>query len=305
MLRKTLADSSSRKTTQKAEAASKAFGRFGMRIFLPKVMDQPHSHSHVEVNYIRNARLHYLVDGRSVVVDSDTFIVFWANVPHQLIAVEASGTAPAKLSNIYVPLDTFLFMHHIQELQVQILNGAMIIVPGELYSQETLQRWYEDYCSHSLDRIEIVLLEINALFRRMLFRPLAFLRQPWREFALTSDTAAGHIHHVVEMVGFILDNLEKPLTNTAISKVTGLHSNYAHLLFSKTMKITPKQFIIRMRLLRARSLLLEGKMPIASVAFECGFNSMTQFYEHFSNAYGTTPLTLRKKSFGREMLVQK
>ena len=69
-----------------------------------------------------------------------------------------------------------------------------------------------------------------------------------------------HIRHAIEMVRFILENLDKPLRNAEITAVTGLHENYAIALFSRIMRIPPRQFLVRMRLMRARALLVESSM---------------------------------------------
>lgn len=275
-------------------ARTKAFGRFGMRIFKPTLMDRPHWHGHVEANFIRNARMHYVLDGENVIVEPDTLVIFWANVPHQLVAVEPTSEKAPELTNIYLPLDVFLFMPHIQELQVNILTGGMIIVPSDIFDFSKLKRWYVDYRSHNAEHIDVVMMEINALLRRTSLTPFIYLRKPWRENVGTSTQAAIHVRHVVNMVRHILENIEKPLNSEDVAKVTGLHTNYALSLFSKTMLISPKQFIIRMRLVRARSMILESKMAIASIAVECGFNAISQFYDHFSKAYATTPQSLRK-----------
>jgi transcriptional regulator GlxA family with amidase domain len=49
-----------------------------------------------------------------------------------------------------------------------------------------------------------------------------------------------------------------------------------------------------MRLIRARSLLFEGNLSIANVAFQSGFASQSQFYAHFRSAYGITPREMRQ-----------
>ena len=55
-----------------------------------------------------------------------------------------------------------------------------------------------------------------------------------------------------------------------------------------------RRFIIRMRLMRARALLTEGNATVASVALQAGFQSLSQFHDHFRRAYGTTPQALRE-----------
>jgi AraC family transcriptional regulator, melibiose operon regulatory protein len=277
-------------------ARSKAFGRFGMRIFSPLIMVEPHWHGHIETNYIRHARLHYRVDGTAIVLDPDQLVIFWANVPHQLTKIETLlENALPELSNIYLPLDTFLVMPHLAELQIALLNGAMVVCPKDLCNFDQLRRWYEDYRSGSLERLDIVKMELNAMFRRIATAGPIYLRQPWLDRTVPHNLSSSHIKQVVAMVKHVLDNLESPMRNSDVAAVTGLHTNYALSIFSKVMSIPMKQFILRMRLLRARGLLLESDLAIVKVVDDCGFGSTSQFYSHFSAAYGISPGRLREK----------
>jgi AraC family transcriptional regulator, melibiose operon regulatory protein len=274
-------------------ARSRAFGRFGMRIFAPQTMERPHWHGHVELNFARNCRMHYVVDGEAVIVEPEQLTVFWAGIPHQLTEIEKVGADEAELCNIYLPLDAFFYMPYIPELQVAVLTGGMIGVDSSLCNVSQLQRWYRDYRANSPERVDVVKMELNALFRRVCLEPFAFIRKPWRHKRGGAKLASVHVRHVVAMVRHVLDHLEKPLTNADVAKVTGLHTNYALSLFTKTMLIPLKQFIIRMRLLRARGLLLESNMAVSQVALLSGFGSASQFYQHFALAYGMTPMQLR------------
>ena len=272
---------------------TRAFGRFGMRIFKPTLMETSHSHGHIEVNFIRNARMIYVVDGQRLVVEPDQLLLFWAGIPHQLVAIEKLSQAEPELCNIYLPLDTFLFMPHIPDLQVALLTGGMVQFPQDLCTYAQLKRWYADYRSNDAEHLDVAKLELNALFRRISFSPLPFLKNPWRIQTEKSGIASPHVRHVVTMVRHVLENLEQPLKNEHVTKSTGLHTNYALSLFSRTMQLPLKQFIIRMRLLKARGLLLESDTAIATIAVESGFGSASQFYAHFNAAYGTSPQQLR------------
>jgi len=99
----------------------------------------------------------------------------------------------------------------------------------------------------------------------------------------------------VAMVRFILENLSRPITNADVAAVTGLHENYAMSLFSRTMRLPMKKFAIRMRLLRARALLMESSAAITQVAEDSGFQSISQFYAHFKTAYGMSPHAMRAR----------
>jgi AraC family transcriptional regulator, melibiose operon regulatory protein len=274
---------------------SRAFGRFGMRIFMPTLMDRPHRHGHIEANFIRNARMVYVVDGQKVTVEPEQLILFWAGITHQLVAVEHITPAQPELCNIYLPLDAFLFMPHIPDLQVALLTGGMVQLPRDLCNIDVLRRWYSDYRANDPGRLDIVKMELNALFRRVSLNPLPFLKTPWRDTPTKAGLPTPHVRHVVDMVRHVLENLHEPLKNQDVTKITGLHPNYALSLFSRAMLLPLKQFIIRMRLLQARGMLLESDTAIATIAVESGFGSASQFYAHFSAAYGMTPMELRQK----------
>ncbi|MEZ5837480.1 MAG: helix-turn-helix domain-containing protein [Geminicoccaceae bacterium] len=278
-------------------AANRAFGRFGMRIFAPVTMDGPHWHGHIEGNLSTTSDLVYQFDGEKIRVPAGQPVFFWAGIPHQLAAIEAAddrdGPVP-ELCNLYLPLDSFLIMPHIARLQVALLSGGIVAAPADLCNRQHVERWYRDYRSHDVERSEIVKMELNALFRRLSIQPFTFVRQPWENGDAEGDLASTHVRHVVAMIRFVLENLGENMTSADVTRSTGLHANYAQALFTRTMRLPLKKFIIRMRLLRARAMLLESNVAITTIATQCGFNSMTQFYRHFTMAYGTPPNRLRQ-----------
>jgi transcriptional regulator GlxA family with amidase domain len=121
------------------------------------------------------------------------------------------------------------------------------------------------------------------------------LRLPQHEVGGDRALSSAHIRHVIAMVRHVLENLEKPLRNGDITAVTGLHENYALSLFTRIMQVPLKQFVIRMRLMRARALLVESSMAIATVVESSGFSSVSQFYHQFREAYGLSPNALREQ----------
>jgi AraC-like DNA-binding protein len=273
---------------------NRAFGRFGIRIFDPVLMARPHWHGHVELNFSMNFQMSYDFDGTSLIVPEGRLVLFWAGVPHQLTGVERQGDGPKRLANIYLPLDSFLQMHHIMPLQAALIGRGMVVLPDSLCDSDLVQRWYLDYRSGDFERAEVVKMELNALFRRAAITGFDYLRPPQHEIGTDRSLSSAHVRHVIAMVRFVLENLEKPLRNADVTAVTGLHENYAVVLFSRTMQVPLKQFINRMRLMRARALLVESSIAIASVAEQCGYNSMTQFYAQFRAGYGISPAALRQ-----------
>lgn len=276
-------------------SATRAFGRFGIRIFEPVTMTQPHWHGHIEANFTIDVEMDYDVDGQQLSIPANRLVLFWAGIPHQLTTLRQKPGGENLLCNIYLPLDAFLMMPHITPLQVSLLGGGMVVLPPELCGADQMRRWYTDYRSGNFERQEVVKMELNTLFRRASLDPLTYIRPPLHEIAGNRALTSAHIRHVISMVQHVVENFDQPLSNGDITRVTGLHENYAQSLFTQVMRIPLKQFLIRLRLMRARALLVESSLAISTVATASGFASVSQFYAQFKQAYGLSPAVVREE----------
>lgn len=274
-------------------AGDRAIGRFGMRIFDAHLMPAPHWHGHVEGNFLIGGRMTYAFEGQEFEVPEGRLTLFWAGLPHRLIALTPTGEAPVRLANLYLPFDVFLFLPHVARLQAALLGGGVACLPAGLVTEATVRGWFRDYRSGDAERREVLTMELNAAMRRALLEPLEFLRLPATDARGPAPRTA-RMAHVVAMVRHIMENLAQPMTNADVAAVAGLHETYALSLFTSVMRMPMRRFIIRMRLLRARALLTEGNATVAAVAAQAGFSSLTQFHDHFRRAYGTTPQALRE-----------
>ena len=87
---------------------------------------------------------------------------------------------------------------------------------------------------------------------------------------------------------YLIDNFESDIGLEELAKVAGL--SRAHLIraFRREYHITPHAFLTDRRVLVARRLLKEGRMP-ADVAVQCGFADQAHFTRHFKARTGVTP----------------
>jgi AraC-like DNA-binding protein len=277
--------------------SSRAFGRFGIRSFTPQLMPQAHDHGHIEINWLTGGTMDYVYDGRPVTVPSGRLVAFWAGIPHQTVHLSPEAVEGRQI-NVYLPLDSFLHMSQLGRLTETMMGGGIVCLNPDAIGVDTLDRWHADYRSGNSLRTDIVKVEIGATFRRAALTGWDVLLPPWIEHVGTRTRTASPVRYVVAMVRHIVENLSEPLTASDIADVVGLHPNYALNLFTKVMHISVQKFVTRMRLIRARSLLFEGNLSIANVAFQSGFTSLSQFYEHFRKAYGITPRQMRQDVIG-------
>jgi AraC-like DNA-binding protein len=270
-----------------------AFGRFGMRWFAPQIMPAPHSHGHVEFNWLTGGELDYVFDGRKVTAPANRLILFWAGVSHQAIGVPDLRAGDVRQCNIYLPLDSFLYLPKLGALTDCIMGGGVIALPPDAVDMATLTRWYRDYRSGNADRTDLLKVEIGLMLRRTTLVGWETMLPPWIDAGGSGTGRASSLRHVTAMVRFIAENIGEPFGVPDVARATGLHPNYVQTLFRRVMHVSIHRFVIRMRLIRARELLFSTDMSVDNIAFASGFTSLSQFYEQFKKAYGMPPYRLK------------
>ena len=261
-------------------------------------MSGAHVHGHIEFNWLTSGTMDYAFNGRPITVNANRLVAFWAGIPHQATALSAEAANAGRQVNIYLPMDAFLEMPQLGKLTETLMGGSVIELSPDIIGLETLERWHQDYRSGNSLRSDLVRAEIGTMFRRAALVGWQTLLPAWIDRTTLGARTATPVHYVVRMVRHIVENITEPLSTEDIATVAGLHPNYASTLFTKVMHIPIQKFVIRMRLIRARSLLFDGTHSVANIAFQAGFGSHTQFYDHFRRAYGMTPTQMRRQTIG-------
>ena len=83
------------------------------------------------------------------------------------------------------------------------------------------------------------------------------------------------------------------LENMVVSEV------YFRKLFLKHMNTSPKQYIIDIRLQKAKQLLAEGVFSISAISEKCGFSNPYHFCRIFKDRIGIPPLRIQKRKHNK------
>ncbi len=93
---------------------------------------------------------------------------------------------------------------------------------------------------------------------------------------------------------FIFANLSESLDLVSISSAASLSPFHFHRLFKRAFAETPHEFLTRLRLAKAKRLLVSSVAPLAEVSWSVGFEGPASFSKVFKRATGVTPLQFRK-----------
>lgn len=98
------------------------------------------------------------------------------------------------------------------------------------------------------------------------------------------------------VIGRIHEHLQagrRPPTRAQLARLAGLaERSFSHYFRAKMGRTLPR-FVNELRIGRARILLADTAMPVASVARACGFHNLSNFNAHFRAIVGATPAAYR------------
>ncbi|MBR1763576.1 MAG: helix-turn-helix transcriptional regulator [Eubacterium sp.] len=96
---------------------------------------------------------------------------------------------------------------------------------------------------------------------------------------------------------FILNNYQKELMVSDMAKSVSLSPSYFSRVFKKNTAVSPYDYLLSIRLERAKELLVNSDMQISEIAYKTGFKSTSNFIYFFKNETNLSPLKFRKLKF--------
>ena len=107
-------------------------------------------------------------------------------------------------------------------------------------------------------------------------------------------------NHIVERsVRYIRENIHKNFTISEIARYNNISERYLHLIFRSVLAVSPKEYILSLKLKTAAELIDTTDMHINTIAFSLGFDNQYYFSKVFKRYYGESPSLYRKKNLNR------
>lgn len=254
-------------------------------------MPGPHMHSQVEINFLLSGAMTYWLDGSVLRVEAGQLVIFWGMVPHQVTDV-APG---AEFVCFYLPVAMVLSLAGAGRLRQTVLRGGLAVAGRvEAWESDVFLRWRRELMTGDEGLEALVRDELAARLRRL-------EREGWQDLCGGGKPAAAacgldarRLAPVEAMSRFIADRGLDAIKVEDVAAAAALNPNYAMDLFRRAFGMTIKHAITRHRLDAAQSLLLATDKSVASLAFACGFGSLSSFYEAFEQRFSVTPTRFRK-----------
>lgn len=105
---------------------------------------------------------------------------------------------------------------------------------------------------------------------------------------------------VQQTMDYINAHSGEELSIGALASRVNLHPGYLSSLFRKCCGCSISQYILRIRVNRAETMLLEENTSVSEIATRCGFSNVYYFSRTFKNAKGVSPTNVRKNGRNRK-----
>lgn len=111
------------------------------------------------------------------------------------------------------------------------------------------------------------------------------------------DEKYNHPQWFVDMLAYIDSNTGSDITVEFLASNANMSESHFYKVFKEYTGFSPHQYLIKVRIQHAQTLLTTTDQQIKSIARTVGFNSVNHFIHHFKRLTGSTPVKYRESYF--------
>jgi AraC-like DNA-binding protein len=259
----------------------------------PGIMNRPHWHAQVEVNFVFSGQLEYRMHGHSLVLKAGDLCLFWGGLPHQVI----DTTEDAFFIAIHLPLVHFFRLRLPARLTHKLMHGATLLSDRTDPTDTTsFERWADYMRSDHPGRREHAVDELLLRIERMQFEPYRLIEPRGLREGDGDLMDMQSFHNIGQICDFITENFREDIDSVDIASSADIHPKYAMSVFKKSTGMTLNEYVNLLRLSYAQAMLMREDGNVLRVAMESGFGSLSAFNKSFRKNAGKSPSDFRRES---------
>lgn len=242
----------------------------------------------VELRLPEDGSVTLLIGGRAQWLPARRLAVYWAGLPHQVLAHEGRQNW-----RLRVPLGWFLARDLPANFTRGLLEGRVFFEPDVDdfdRDQFRLHRWSGDAGADNPLARRAMALEVEARLARL----AATLPPELPPLARHPPPGRGAPTRAEQLADFLSRHFAESLSAARIGRAIDAHPNYAMMLFRRRLGSTPTEYLKQCRLAGALRLLVTTKDPLAKIASRSGFSSAKRLTITFRQSFGRTPGAFRR-----------
>ena len=254
-----------------------------------------HHHEAFELNFIRNAKGAKRIVGNHIEEIDDLELTFVGpNLPHTWFSHKCKSREIGEIT-IQFHRDLFddKFLHRNQMSEIRLMFERSL--RGIHFSRETTEaimpRLFELTRKHGFDSVLELMSILHDLSTSKNMRTLSDANFQ------SAETISYNNRRVETVIAYLNKNFEKEISLSDIAKLASM-SDVAFSRFFKSR--TGKTFVDTLneiRLGNASRMLIDTTQSISEIAYQCGFNNLSNFNRMFKKKKHCTPKAFREEYY--------
>ncbi|AUG57145.1 MAG TPA: AraC family transcriptional regulator [Ruminiclostridium sp.] len=255
---------------------------------------EPNIHEFFEMVYVKKGNAVFEISGTSVEIGPNNIIIIKPRQYHKFEVKSQAGCEfivlnfgfENKFDNQFaeVSLEDFLNFVNKKEwgrfISLKVSHKNEII---NLLNRILKERENPEIGSEFLNYL--LVLELFVLISRA-------LKMEWENSIKNKSPKLKEL--IQAAVNYINNNYERDISLTDISKYVFLSTSYFTRAFKEEMGVSPINYLLNVRVERAKELLRETDAKISDIALSVGFSNQQRFNDIFKKYTQKTPLQYRK-----------
>ncbi len=260
-----------------------------------------HSHEELELNFIMNAKGARRVVGDHISeIDDLELVLVGSNLPHVWQTHKCTSKEIREITiQFHKDLfdEKFLRRNQLSFIRTMLEKSAR----GILFSRQT---------------IELITPRLTILSQKQGFDSVLELLSILHDLSISrnmhtlSDATFSNAElsynsrRIERAIEYMNQSFHKQITLTEVSKLANMTDASFSRFFKARTGITFMDSLLEMRLGHASRLLIDTTQSIAEVAYNCGFNNISNFNRLFKKKKGCTPKEFRENySYGSRVFI--
>jgi AraC family transcriptional activator of pobA len=134
-------------------------------------------------------------------------------------------------------------------------------------------------------------LKVDLLLQEIL---IEIQRLNGTEYAAESRITRETERHILFAKQYIDQYYTQRISLTQLADISGYSYDHFRHMFKSWIGMTPMNYILHLRMEKARRMLLAGEVNVSQIGLDCGFSSLAQFSNAFKKATGRSPSDFKR-----------
>jgi AraC-like DNA-binding protein len=260
-----------------------------------------HYHEEFELNFISNAKGARRVIGDHIAeIDDLELVLVGPNLPHVWQTYKSKNK---KITEVTIQFHKDLFDEKLLRRNQLSYIRTMLerSVKGILFSRQTAEQLMPRFLALGQKQgFDSVLELVSILHDLSVSRNMHTLS----DATFSNAELSYNSRRIEQAFEYMNQNFHKNVTLTEVSKLVSMTDVSFSRFFKTRTGITFIDSLLELRLGHASRLLIDTTQSVAEVAYNCGFNNISNFNRLFKKKKGCTPKEFRESySYGNRIFI--